>query len=136
MTTYRSKSFLITRRTFAASLLASGVLGIGIGEVAGPLAQSQAQPLAAAAKTPAVCATFATSVGNAFVVLGTILTDASKYPPLVAEAYRAGLAHNTSKMTSITAQMSSTNSAILKQNGKFQAIKGPLLSQERQCLGG
>jgi hypothetical protein len=44
MTTYRSKSFLITRRTFAASLLASGALGIGIGEVAGPLAQSQAQP--------------------------------------------------------------------------------------------
>ena len=39
---------------------ASGVLGIGIGEVAGPLAQSQAQPLAAAAKAPAVCATFAT----------------------------------------------------------------------------
>ena len=57
MTTYRSKSFLITRRTFAASLLASGALGIGIGEVAGPLAQSQAQPLAVAAKAPAACAT-------------------------------------------------------------------------------
>jgi hypothetical protein len=136
MTTYRSKSFLITRRTFAASLLASAALGIGIGEVAAPLAQSQAQPLAAVAKAPAACATFATSVGNAFVVLGTILTDASKYPPLVAQAYQAGLSHNSSKMTSITAQMSSTNTAILKQNSKFQAIKGPLLRQEKQCLGG
>jgi len=136
MTTYRSTSFLITRRTFAASLLASGALGFGIAEVAGPPAQSQAQPPAVAAKAPAACSSFATSVGNGFVVLGTILTDASKYPPLVAEAYQAGLAHNTSKMTSITAQMSSTNTTILKQNSKFQAIKGPLLSEERQCLGG
>jgi hypothetical protein len=136
MTTHRSKSLLITRRTFTTSLLASGALGIGIGEVAGPLAQSQAQPPAVAAKAPAACATFATSVGNAFVVLGTILTDASKYPPLVAEAYQAGLGHNTSKMTSITAQMSSTNSAILKQDSKFRALKGPLLSQEKQCLAG
>jgi hypothetical protein len=136
MTTYRSKSILITRRTFAASVLASGALGIGIGEVAAPVAPSQAQPAAVAATAPAACRTFATSVGNAFVVLGNILTDAAKYPPLVAQAYQAGLSHNSSKMTSITAQMSSTNGAILKLNGKFQAIKGPLLSEEKQCLTG
>jgi hypothetical protein len=134
MTTHRSKSILLTRRAFAASLLASGALGIGIGEVAAPLAQSQAHPVAAAAKAPAACSTFASSVGNAFVVLGTILTDAAKYPPLVAQAYKAGLARSTSKMTAITNQMISANNAILKLDNKFQAIKGPLLSEEKQCL--
>jgi hypothetical protein len=132
MTTHRSKSILLTRRAFAASLLASGALGIGIGEVAAPLAQSQAHPVAA--KAPAACSTFASSVGNAFVVLGTILTDAAKYPPLVAQAYKAGLARSTSKMTAITNQMISANNAILKLDNKFQAIKGPLLSEEKQCL--
>ena len=135
METHRSRSILMSRRTFTAALLASGALGIGIGEVAAPLAQSQAHPMAVASKAPAACTTFATSVGNAFVVLGTILTDASKYPPLVAQAYQAGLSHSTSKMTVITNQMRSTNNAILKQGKRFEALKGPLLSEERKCLG-
>ena len=86
MMTHRTKSIVITRRAFAASLLASGALGIGIGEVAAPLAQSQARPVAVASKAPAACGTFATNVGHAFEVLGTILIDASKYPPLISTA--------------------------------------------------
>ena len=135
MDTHRSTSILISRRVLTAALLASGALGIGIGEAAAPLAQSQAHPVATASKAPRACTTFATSVGTAFVVLGTILTDASKYPPLVAQAYQAGLSHSTSTMTALTNQMSSTNNAILKQSKRFAALKGPLLSEERKCLG-
>jgi hypothetical protein len=134
MSPHRSKTIPITRRAFAASLLASGALGIGIGEVAAPLAQSQAHPVAVASKAPKACSTFATSVGNAFVVLGTILTDAAKYPPLIAQAYQAGVAHSNSKMTAIASTMTSTNNAILKLDNKFKALKGPLLSEEKQCL--
>jgi hypothetical protein len=73
--THRRKSILLTRRTFAASLIASGALGIGIGEVAAPLAQSQAHAVAVASRAPVACAVFATDVGQAFEVLGAILTD-------------------------------------------------------------
>ena len=52
MMTHCTKSIVITRRAFAASLLATGALGIGIGEVAAPLAQSQAHPVAVASKAP------------------------------------------------------------------------------------
>ena len=134
MMTHRTKSILITRRAFAASLLASGALGIGIGEVAAPLAQSQARQVAVAAKAPAACGTFATNVGHAFEVLGTILIDASKYPPLISTAEQAGAAHSTAKINVITNQVKSINAAILKQSGKFSALKGPLLSEEKKCL--
>ena len=86
MTTQRSNTIQISRGTFAASLLATAVIGIGIGEVASPLASSQAHPIARAAAAPQACDTFAVSVGNAFQILGTILEDASKYPPLIPEA--------------------------------------------------
>jgi hypothetical protein len=134
MMTHCTKSIVITRRAFAASLLATGALGIGIGEVAAPLAQSQAHPAAVASKAPAACATFATSVGHAFEVLGTILIDASKYPPLISLAEQAGAAHSTSKINAITSQVKSINAAILKQSNKFSNLKGPLLSQETKCL--
>jgi hypothetical protein len=134
MTTHRTKPIAITRRAFAASLLASGALGIGIGEVAAPLAQSQAHPVAVAAKAPAACGTFATSVGHAFEVLGTILIDASKYPPLISTAEQAGAAHSTAKINAITNQVKAINAAILKQSSKFSALKGPLLSEEKKCL--
>ena len=134
MMTHRTKSIVMTRRAFAASLLVSGVLGIGVGEVAAPLAQSQAHPVAVASKAPVACATFATSVGHAFEVLGTILIDASKYPPLISRAEQAGATHSTSKINAITNQVRSINAAILKQSTKFSNLKGPLLSQETKCL--
>ena len=134
MMTHRTKSIVITRRAFATSLLASGALGIGIGEVAAPLAQSQARPVAVAAKAPAACGTFATNVGHAFEVLGTILIDASKYPPLISTAEQAGAAHSTAKLNAITRQVKSINAAILTQSSRFSALKGPLLSEEKTCL--
>ena len=134
MMTHRTKSIVITRRAFAASLLASGALGIGIGEVAAPLAQSQARPVAVASKAPAACGTFATNVGHAFEVLGTILIDASKYPPLISTAEQAGAAHSTTKRNAITRQVKSINAAILTQSSRFSALKAPLLSEEKTCL--
>ena len=76
MTTRTGKSIVISRRAFATSLLASAALGVGAGELAGPLASSQAQPAAVAAKAPAACSQFAVNVGHAFTTLGTLLEDA------------------------------------------------------------
>jgi hypothetical protein len=134
MTTRAGKSILITRRAFATSLLASAALGVGAGELAGPLASSQAQPVAIAAKAPVSCAQFAVNVGHAFTVLGTLLEDAGKYPPLISQAYSAGLAKSTAKINAITAQTRTIDSAVGTQAAKFQALKVPLLKEERQCL--
>jgi len=136
MTTYRSKSFLITRRTFAASLLASAALGIGIGEVAAPLAQSQAQPLAAVAEGTG-CMRHVRDQRGQRVCRPRHDSDrrlevsAARRPGLPGRAQpqllEDDLDHRPDELD---------NTAILKQNSKFQAIKGPLLRQEKQCLGG
>ncbi len=129
---HSSRHIMITRRSLAAALLASGALGIGIGELAAPLAASQAH--ARTASAPAACGTFAKSVGNAFQTLGTILVDASKYPPLISKAYAAGTSHSSSQYAAVTRKRLAINSLITTQSAKFNKIKGPLLSQERQCL--
>ena len=134
MTTRTGKSILISRRAFATSLLASAALGVGAGELAGPLASSQAQPAAVAAKAPAACSQFAVNVGHAFTTLGTLLEDASKYPPLISQAANAGLAKNTAKISGIATQVRTINTAVESQAAKFQALKGPILKQEHQCL--
>jgi hypothetical protein len=134
MTTRTGKSILISRRAFATSLLASAALGIGVGELAGPLASSQAQAPAVAAKAPAACSQFAVNVGHAFTTLGTLLEDASKYPPLISQAAAAGIAKNTSKINAIAGQVSTINAAVKSQASKFQALKGPILKEETQCL--
>lgn len=134
MTTGTSRSFLISRRAFATSLLASAALGVGVGELASPLASSQAHPAAVAAKAPAACSQFAVNVGHAFTVLGGILEDASKYPPLISQAANAGLAKNTSKINAITGQVRSINATIKSGADKFAALKGPILKEETQCL--
>jgi hypothetical protein len=134
MTTHTGKSILISRRAFATSLLASAALGIGVGELAGPLASSQAQPAAVAAKAPAACSQFAVNVGHAFTTLGTLLEDSSKYPPLISQAASAGLHKNTAKINAIAGQVSTINTAVKGQAAKFQALKGPILAEEKQCL--
>jgi hypothetical protein len=135
MSTHTGKSILISRRALGVSLLASAALGLGVGELASPLASSQAHPPAVAAKAPAACAQFASSVGQGFTVLGTILEDAAKYPPLISQAASAGLAKNTSKITAIASQVRSINSAVSSQASKFSALKGPIFKQEKECLG-
>jgi hypothetical protein len=134
MSTYSRKSISVSHRALAASLLASGALGIGIGELAAPLSQSQAHPVAVAAKAPAACASFATSVGHGFEVLGTILDDAAKYPPLISKAEQAGAAHSSSRIAALTAKVKSINAAILTQSNRFSALKAPLLAEEKKCL--
>ncbi len=134
MTTHRSSTFEISRRTFAAALLAAGTLGIGIGEVAAPLASSQAHTVARAAAAPPACATFASNVGTGFTILGTILEDASKYPPLIPKAEQAGATKSASKISAITAELKALNSTIQKQANRFAALKGPILSEEKKCL--
>jgi hypothetical protein len=134
MPVQRGRSFLITRRAFATSLLASAALGIGVGELASPLASSQAHPVAVAAKAPAACGTFAVNVGHAFDDLGAILQDAAKYPPLISQAAQAGAAHSNPKLNAIAAKVSAINTAITTLTSRFTALKGPLLSEEKQCL--
>jgi hypothetical protein len=134
MTTYRSSTIQISRRAFAAALFAAGTLGIGIGEVAAPLASSQAHPVARAAAAPRACATFATSVGTAFEILGTILEDASKYPPLIPKAEQAGASKSAAKVNAMTAALKSINATIETQANRFAALKGPILSEEKSCL--
>ena len=134
MTTQTGKSILISRRAFATSLLASAALGVGVGELALPLASSQAHPAAVAAKAPAACSQFAVNVGHAFTDLGTILEDASKYPPLISQAANAGLAKSTSKINAIAASVRSINATVESQASKFAALKGPILKEEKQCL--
>ena len=134
MTTHRSSTFEISRRAFAAALLAAGTLGIGIGEVAAPLASSQAHTVARAAAAPPACATFASDVGAGFTILGTILEDASKYPPLIPKAVQAGATKSASKVSAITATLKSLNATIQTQANHFAALKGPLLREEKKCL--
>lgn len=133
MTTHRSNTIQLSRGAFAASLLATAVFGIGIGEVAAPLASSQAHPIARAA-APKACATFAVSVGNAFQILGTILEDASKYPPLIPKAVTAGQNKSASEVDEITSQLSAINAKVQSQAARFAALKGPILTEEKQCL--
>jgi hypothetical protein len=135
MSTRTGKSILISRRAFATSLLASAALGLGIGELASPLASSQAHPPAVAAKAPAACARFAIDVGHAFTVLGTILNDAAEYPPLISQAASAGLAKNTAKINAITGQVRKISAAVSSEGTKFAALKTPMSQQETQCLG-
>ena len=134
MTTRSARHITISRRAFTASILASAALGLGVGELAGPLASSQAQPAAVAAKAPAACSQFATNVGHAFTVLGTLLEDASKYPTLISAAANAGLAKNTSKISAIADQVRTINAAVSAQASKFQKLRAPILSEEHQCL--
>jgi hypothetical protein len=135
MTTRTGKSILISRRAFATSLLASAALGLGIGELASPLASSQAHPVAVVAKAPAACSQFAVNVGHAFTDLGTILEDAAKYPPLISQAASAGLAKSTSKINAIAAEVRAINAKVQSGASKFAALKGPILKEETQCIG-
>jgi len=134
MTTRTGTSILISRRAFATSLLASAALGLGVGELASPLASSQAHPVAVAAKAPAACSQFAVNVGHAFTVLGTLLEDASKYPPLISQAADAGLAKSTSKLNAIASEVRTINAAVNSQASKFTALKGPIFKEENACL--
>ena len=127
-------TFVISRRAFAASLLATGALGIGVGELAAPLAPSQAHAVTAA--VPVACAKFADDVGHALTYLGTALEDAANYPPLIPKAVSAGEAHSSAKVGLITLALEGINHKIQVQGGKFNAVKGPLLSTEHSCLGG
>jgi hypothetical protein len=127
-------TFVISRRAFAASLFAIGALGIGVGELAAPLAPSQAHAVTAA--VPQACAKFAINVGHAFTYLGTALEDAAKYPPLIPQALSAGAAHSKTKTGEITLALEAINTKIQVQAGKFAAVKGPILSEEHGCLGG
>ena len=135
MTTQRSNTIQISRGSFAASLLATAVIGVGIGEMASPLAFSQAHPIARAAAAPKACDTFAVSVGSAFQILGTILEDASKYPPLIPQAVTAGQQKSTSEVDAITSKVSAINAMVQSQAARFAALKGPILTEEKQCLG-
>jgi len=130
--TYGSKPITITRRTLAIAMLASGVLGLGIGEMAAPLQSSQAHARIAAA--PAVCRTFENSVGTAFTILGTILEDASRYPPLIPQAYQAGVAHSSSRYAAVGRQLLSITALIETQDKAFNKIKGPLVAQGKACV--
>jgi hypothetical protein len=134
MTTRTGRSILISRRAFATSLRASAAFGVGAGELAGPLASSQAHPAAVAAKAPAACSQFAVNVGHAFTTLGTLLEDTSKYPPLIAQAADAGLAKNTTKIKGIATEVRSIDTAVESQAAKFQALKAPIFKAEHQCL--
>ena len=80
------------------------------------------------------CTQFAANVGHSFTALGLLLEDASKYPPLITQAAEAGLAKNTAKITAIAGQVRTINAAVSAQAAKFQALKGPMLSEENQCL--
>jgi hypothetical protein len=135
MRTHASSTIQLSRRAFAASLLATGAIGVGIGEVAAPLASSQAHTVATAAKAPAACATFATHVGRAFQVLGTLLEDAAKYPPLIPKAIRAGEANSTADVDAIAGKLRVINAAVQSQLSRFDALKTPILKEENRCLG-
>ena len=135
MTTHRSNTVQLSRGAFAASLLATAVIGIGIGEVAAPLASSQAHPIARVAAAPKACQTFAVTVGNAFQILGTILEDASKYPPLIPKAVTAGQDKSTSEVDEITSKLSAINAMVQSEAARFAALKAPILSEEKRCLG-
>jgi len=127
-------TFVISKRAFAASLLATGALGIGVGELAAPLAPSEAHAVTAA--VPPACGKFAVDTGHALTYLGTALEDAAKYPPLIPKALSAGAAHSNAQVTQIKNALTAINGAISVQGAKFNAVKGPLLSQEHSCLGG
>jgi hypothetical protein len=132
-TPHSSHTVQLSRRALATALLAATTLGVGIGEVASPLASSQAQ-VAKLASAPAACTTFATKVGTAFEILGSILEDASKYPALVPKAEQAGAAKNAAQIRAITAQLKSVNATVEAQASRFSALKGPILSEETKCL--
>jgi hypothetical protein len=131
MTGQRSGTIQLSHRAFAAALLAAGILGVGIGEVAEPLGSSQAHSVARAAAAPAACDSFATNVGHAFTILGGILEDASKYPPLITKAEQA---RTSAAVAAITAKERSINNAIQTGGSSFAALKTPILSEERKCL--
>jgi hypothetical protein len=135
MTTDRSTTIQISHRTFAVALLAAGTLGIAIGEVAAPLASSQAHSVARTAAVPAACDSFAKNVGTAFEVLGGILEDAAKYPPLIPKAELAGEQKSSTQAAAIAAQVKTLNGTIQTQANRFAALKGPILSEETKCLG-
>jgi hypothetical protein len=131
----RTATVQISRRALCAALLAAATLGIAIGEAAAPLSSSQARPLAGAATVPAACDTFASEVGTGFEILGTILEDSAKYPPLIPKAEQAGAAMSSAKLAAITASLNALNSTIDAQASRFESLKGPLLDEERKCLG-
>ncbi|MGA2007017.1 MAG: hypothetical protein ABSH27_05590 [Solirubrobacteraceae bacterium] len=131
MTGQRSGTIQLSHRAFAAALLAAGILGVGIGEAAEPLGSSQAQSVARVAAAPAACDSFATNVGHAFTILGGILEDASKYPPLITKAEQA---RTSAAVAAITAKERSINNTIQTGGSSFAALKTPILNEETKCL--
>jgi hypothetical protein len=88
------------------------------------------------AAVPAACRTFANNAGKGFEVLGQILIEAGKYPPLIPLAYQAGTAHSSAKLNTVAAKLRAINGVISTKSTAFAALKAPLLAHEKVCLSG
>jgi hypothetical protein len=125
---------VIRRRTLVAMMATCCALGTGIGELAASPALSQARARTAA--VPTACRTFANDAGTGFEILGQILIEAGKYPPLIPLAYQAGTAHSSAKLNGVAAKLRLINGVISAKSKKFSALKSPLIAQEKTCLAG
>jgi hypothetical protein len=132
--THGGNGIVIRRRTLVAAMAACCAVGTGIGELAASPGLSQARARTAA--VPAACSTFANDAGKGFQILGGILIEAGKYPPLIPLAYKAGTAHSTTKLNNVANKLSAINAAIGTKSKKFAALKAPLISTEKTCLSG
>jgi len=121
-----------TRRNIALAMLASGALGIGVGELAAPLQNSQAQVAHAAAAKPS-CIAFAHDTGAGFTILGNVLIAASQYPALIPKAWNAGLARSAAKYTIVGKDIVAINTKIQALGAKFNKLKTPIEAEAKAC---
>ena len=124
----------ISRRALALALVATGGLGVGAGELAGPLATGQAS--AVKASVPTACRSFATAVAGALNDLSVVVRVEGSYALYIPKAYKAGQGHDTKAYTSINTQLEGLVKKVLKENTAFQKLQGPLINNEKTCLAG
>lgn len=124
----------VSRRALALALVATGGLGVGAGELAGPLAASQATAVSAA--VPSACRTFATNVASALDDLSAVIRVEGSYALFIPKAYKAGEKHDSTAYASINTQLERLVQKVLKQNTAFQKLQGPLIDNEKTCLAG
>jgi hypothetical protein len=129
------KPIQISRRALALALVATGGLGVGAGELAGPLAASQATA-AHPATVPTACRTFATDVAGALQALAVVVKVEGSYALFIPKAYKDGQNHDTKSYASIETQLLAQVKKVNKENTVFRKLQGPLISNEKTCLAG
>jgi len=130
----RRTPITISRSALAAALAASCGAGLLAGGIVAAPAASQARAVEAAA--PAGCRSFAVEVAAALRSLSAVVGDEAHYASFIPQAYQDGTSHDAGAYATLTSRLAALAKQVAAQNTAFAKLERPLLSTEKDCLGG